>query len=206
MTGLVCSGIVIAGGRSRRLGRDKRALRLWGANGPTLLEHSLAVLAPLCAELIVALNDPDAWPALPARCVADSHPDAGPLGGLCAGLAAASYPLSLVIAADLPLLNSGLLRALRDQPGDYDALVPRTTAGLQPFHAVYRQRCLAPLRAYLAGGGRTAWEFLQTIAVAHPETATLTHYDPQGHSFLNLNTEADMALISQLIPHHAEPK
>ncbi len=47
------SGVVVAGGRSRRLGQDKRRLRLWGEVGPTLLEHTLQVLAPLCAELIV---------------------------------------------------------------------------------------------------------------------------------------------------------
>jgi molybdenum cofactor guanylyltransferase len=193
------SGVVIAGGRSRRLGHDKRALRLWGAGGPRLLEHTLAVLAPLCAELIVALNDPADWPDLPARLVADQPGDVGPLGGLCAGLAAATHETALVVAADMPLLSADLLRALIAEPAGYDALVPRTAHGLEPLHALYRRSCRAPLQAYLADGGRSISGFLATVRVATPAPGLIERYDPHGHAFLNLNTPEDLALAQRLI-------
>ena len=193
------SGIVLAGGRSRRLGHDKRALRLWGQAGPTLLEHTVQLLVPICAELIVVLNDPTAWASLPAQLVGDQPGAAGPLGGLYAGLAAASYDTALVVAADMPLLNVELLRALIAEPSDYDALVPRSSFGLEPLHALYRRTCLAPLQAYLASGGRALNGFLTTVHVATPAPALIAHYDPQGRAFLNLNTPEDLALAQQLI-------
>ncbi|MEP7190641.1 MAG: NTP transferase domain-containing protein, partial [Roseiflexaceae bacterium] len=63
------SAIVLAGGVSRRLGQDKRRLRLWRAAGPTLLEYVVGIVARLCADVLVVLNDPDAWAELPARLV-----------------------------------------------------------------------------------------------------------------------------------------
>jgi molybdopterin-guanine dinucleotide biosynthesis protein A len=146
---IACSGIILAGGRSRRLGEDKRALRLWGENAPTLLERTCAVLAPLCAELIVVLNDPEAWSGLSARLVRDSLPDGGALGGLYSGLLAAQRDHCLVVAADMPFLNADLLRAMLAYPPTYQALVPRraqsgTTrnqSAFEPLHAIYRRDC-----------------------------------------------------------------
>ena len=58
--------IVLAGGVSRRLGQDKRQLRLWGTAGPMLLEYVVGIVARVCADVVVVLNDPDAWNTLPA--------------------------------------------------------------------------------------------------------------------------------------------
>jgi molybdenum cofactor guanylyltransferase len=82
------TAIVLAGGRSTRLGQDKRRLQLWGSQGPTLLARTVALAAACCAEVVVVLNDPEAWPDLPARLVLDAYPGVGPLGGLASGLAA----------------------------------------------------------------------------------------------------------------------
>src|SRR4051812_41195912 len=94
------SGVILAGGRSSRLGEDKRRLRLWGDDGPTMLEHSIEILAPLCTEVIVVLNDAEQWPNLRTKIVADLIPDAGPLSGLMSGLLAATNEYALVIASD----------------------------------------------------------------------------------------------------------
>jgi molybdenum cofactor guanylyltransferase len=69
------SGVVIAGGRSRRLGQDKRRLQLWGDDGPTLLEHSVALLERVADDVTVVLNDPEAWPDLRATLVRDAYGD-----------------------------------------------------------------------------------------------------------------------------------
>lgn len=118
------AGIILAGGQSRRMNEDKRRLRLWGADGPTLLEHTLAVLAPLCDELIVVLNDLHEWIHLPATLVSDIVPGSGPAGGLYTGLLYTHAPSALVVAADMPFLNPRLLRYMLSYPQPYDALVP----------------------------------------------------------------------------------
>ncbi len=198
------AGVVVAGGVSRRLGEDKRRLRLWGPGGPTLLEHTLEVLRPLCSELVVVLNDPEAWPHLPARITPDVYADGGALGGIYAGLAAASTPYALVVAADMPLLSAELLGAMLARPRDYDVLAPRAARarnalGLEPLHAVYSRGCLGPLRAALERGVRRVADALAPLRVVTIEAQELARHDPQGHALLNINTPADLEAARRLI-------
>lgn len=203
------SGIIVAGGASRRLGQDKRRLQLWGAAGPTLLGHTLAVLDPLCAERIVVLNDPERWPDLPARLVGDAYPDGGALGGIVSGLEAAAHGVAIVVAADLPLLNGGLLAALVGMLGDADALLPRSPApgrarngrDLEPLHAIYRRSCRETLAMALRSGERQIFAALAGLRVRSPAPEELRPYDPIGHSFTNINTPADLARVQELIGH-----
>lgn len=201
------SGIVVAGGRSRRLGEDKRKLRLWGPDGPTLLEHTLEVLRPFCSELVVVLNDLDDWSFLPARRVPDVYADGGALGGIYAGLAAITNPYAIAVAADMPLLNANLLRAMLAHPRTYDALIPRSpqpdtarnALNVEPLHAIYNRTCLAPLHATLEQGKRRIIDFLDNIHVITIEPDEIYRYDPQGYSFLNINTPEELALVRRLI-------
>ncbi|NJN16129.1 MAG: molybdenum cofactor guanylyltransferase [Oscillochloris sp.] len=154
------SAVVLAGGLSRRLGRDKRRLRLWGEHGPTLLEHTVATVASLCTDVVVVLNDPADWPDLPAQIVGDRYPDGGALGGIYSGVLAARAEYALVVACDMPLLHAPLLQAMLARKRDYDALVPRSPRpgdarnglDLEPLHAIYAKRCLAPMQAALEAG------------------------------------------------------
>lgn len=201
------SAIVLAGGQSRRLGNDKRRLRLWGAAGPTLLEHTLALLARLCDDLVVVLNDPEAWPGLPGRLVPDVFADGGALGGIYSGLAAVRHQHALAVACDMPFLSAELLGAMLAHPRDYDVLVPRSAEpgstrnalGLETLHAIYGTGCLAPMRAALERGQRQIAAFFPQVRVAYLEPAVLQRYDPAGRSFVNVNTPAQAAQAAALL-------
>ncbi len=201
------TGIIVAGGRSRRLGQDKRRLRLWGADGPMLLERTLDLLAPLCAERLVVLNDSLTWPNLPARCIPDSYPDGGALGGIYAGLTAMTHPYALVVAADMPLLRRELLAAMLAYPRDYDALVPRSrypapgrnAAGLEPLHAIYSRACCTPLRCRLDQGQRQIAAFLAGVRMLTVEPDVIARYDPLEQAFLNINTPDDLAVARRAL-------
>jgi molybdopterin-guanine dinucleotide biosynthesis protein A len=201
------SGIVLAGGASSRLGRDKRRLRLWGEGGPTLLEHTVAVLARLCADVVVVLNDADEWPGLPARLVADVAPGGGPLVGIYSGLRAAQRDYARVVAADMPFLNAALRRAMLDRPRDYDALVPRSlrpgaarnTLDAEPLHAIYAKACLEPMRAAIEGGRRQVAAFFPSVRVAYLEPEETLRHDPSGRSLLNVNTPEQVAEARRIL-------
>lgn len=201
------AGIIVAGGRSRRLGMDKRTLRLWGSDGPTLLEHTLAVLTPLCAEVVVVLNDPQNWVGLPARITPDVYSDGGVLGGIYAGLCAVRYPYALVVAADMPFLQPDLLRAMGTYPRTYDVLLPRSlrpgrarnALNSEPLHAIYSRTCLEPLRATLERGQRCIIDFMSAVKVLILEPEAIAAYDPHGRAFLSINTMADLAVAQQII-------
>lgn len=208
------AGIILAGGQSRRLGHDKRRLRLWGAAGPMLLEHTVATLAPLCQPVIVVFGDAaDAatWPLDGVQAVVDRFPDAGVVGGIATGLYACPMPAALVVAADMPLLNTALLRAMRDDPRPCDVLVPRalhtTTRNpwqAEPLHARYQRTCLPALAAMLARGQRRISDLLERVQVAWWEPEQTRQYDPHGHSFWNINTAADLAQIWAVLHYRQE--
>ena len=195
------SAIILAGGLSRRLGQDKRRLRLWGPDQPALLEHTVQVVAQLCEEVVVVLNDPEAWAGLPARLAPDVYPDGGALGGIYAGLLAAQHGYALTVAADMPFLNPDLLGAMLMRPRDYDALVPRAlrpgtarnALDVEPLHAIYAKACLEPMRATLESGRRQIAAFFPQVRVAYLEPEEIQRYDPSGRSFLNVNTPEQMA-------------
>lgn len=195
------SAVILAGGMSRRLGQDKRSLRFWGADGPSLLEHTIGVVAELCQDVVVAINDPDAWPGLTARLVRDIYPDGGSLGGVFTGLNAAQHDYALVVACDMPFLHADLLRAMLARPRDYDVLAPRSPQpgaarnklDIEPLHAIYAKACLAPMRAALDAGQRRIAAFFPHVRVAYVEPDEIRRYDPDGRSFLNVNTPEQMA-------------
>ena len=195
------SAIVLAGGVSRRLGQDKRRLRLWGTAGPTLLEHTVELLARLCAEVIVVLNDPEEWRDLPARLVTDIYPDGGSLGGIYSGLVAATRNYALAVASDMPFLSADLIRAMLMRSRDYDVLIPRSlhpgttrnALDVEPLHAIYSNSCLAPMRMLLESGRRQIAAFFPQVQVAYVEPEEMRRYDPSGRSLLNINTPEQLA-------------
>lgn len=201
------SAVVVAGGRSRRLGSDKRRLRLWGDGGPTLLERTAALVGSLCDETIAVLNDGDDWPELRVRMVPDVYPDAGPLSGIYSGLAAATQPYALVVAADMPLLEPALLRWMIEQPRDYDVLAPRSASdgrtrnrlSAETLHAIYSRACLQPIRAVLEAGERKVVAFFPAVRVRYVEPEELARLDPVGQAFRNINTPDDLEDVRKAI-------
>lgn len=201
------SAIVLAGGISRRLGQDKRRLRLWGPAGPALLEHVVGVVGQLCADVVVVLNDPADWGELPARLTQDVYADGGALGGIYSGLLVAEQAHALTVAADMPFLNSALLGAMLAKARDYDVLAPRTlqpgaarnALDVEPLHAIYAKACLEPMRATLESGRRQIAAFFPAVRVAYVEPEEIRRYDPVGRSFLNINTPEQMAEAARLL-------
>lgn len=161
-----------------------------------LLEQTVMTATQLCGDVVVVLNDAESWPDLPGRLVADQYADAGPLGGIFSGLQAAQFETALVVACDMPFLNPALLRAMLARPGEYDALVPRSMVtqrsrnahAVEPLHAVYRRSCLAPIQLLLEQGQRQVTALLDVVRVAFVEADEIQRYDPQGRSFVNINT------------------
>jgi molybdenum cofactor guanylyltransferase len=192
------SGIVLAGGRSTRLGQDKALLLL--PDGRPLVAHVVTRLAPLVSEVIVVAADGERLGCLAAQLVPDVFPDGGALGGVYAGLAAAREEYALVVACDMPLLSIPLLRHLLASSRDFDALLPRTADGqVEPLHAIYSKACLEPIRRQLDAGRRRIVSFLDDVRVRYVEEAELRRFDPELRSFFNVNTPADLAALPRLL-------
>lgn len=184
------TGVVLAGGQSRRLGRDKRFLEL---EGRPLIAWVLERLAPLVDELLIVASDPTPLGTLGVPVVTDRFPGQGVLAGVHAGLAAAQGEWAFVVAADMPWLNPALLQAMSRLGGaDEDAVVPRWRGELEPLHALYRPAVCAPAaEAALQRGERRVIAFYPAVRVRIMEESAVACWDPAGQSFSNINTAAD---------------
>lgn len=206
--GTPLSGIVLAGGGSRRLGQDKAGLRLWGAEGPTLLEAVVDHLHALCDEVLIVGGDTVPSARTKVRLVSDRYSGRGALVGIYSGLVEASFLHALVVACDMPFLNRSLLRYMADLPRDYDVLIPRLAAEgdaqrnqmlVEPLHAIYSRACQAPIRALLERGERQINRFFPQVQVRYLEPGVWSRFDPTGLSFRNINTPADLAAAREIL-------
>jgi len=182
-----CSLVILAGGLSRRMGRDKAALP---AGEGTLIEHLARRLAPVVDETIIAGGS--AGQNLPGVTgVDDRYPGFGPLAGIHAGLLAARCPLVWVVGCDLPDVDPALAALLCGLAGDVDAVVPRIDSEPQGVCAVY-VRSLAPrIDRLLAAGERRVKMLLAASKVRYVTPEELRAVDPELGSFRNINTPAD---------------
>ena len=179
--------VILAGGLSRRMGRDKAALP---AGDGTLIEHLARRLAPMVDETIVA-GGSGRHNVVGVRTVDDRFPGLGPLAGMHAGLLAARSRHVWVVGCDLPDVEPGLGAMLYALAGDVEAVVPRVDAEPQGLCALY-ERALAPrIEGLLVAGERRVSRLLAASNVRYLSAEELRVVDPELRSFRNLNTPAD---------------
>ena len=187
------SGAILAGGQSRRMGRDKAALVI---GEETLLARTVRLMRGLTPNL--AIIGPSARAALvpDVPIIPDRWPNAGPLGGIATALQSLTGEAVLVVGCDMPFLNSALLRYQITQLSPYDAVVIRLDGQAHPLHAVYQRRCLPLLEEQLAAGDLRVQHFLAQLHVRYVANSELDRFDPQHLSPFNANTpeEWDRAL------------
>ena len=190
------AGAVMAGGKSRRLGRDKALLSV---NGETLLQRALRTLAEVTSRQLVVGPPERRTQAGAAMVVSDAFPDSGPLGGIYTALQAADADRVLVVACDMPFLNVELLRYLCDQTDDYDVVLPRVGGRGEQLHAVYGRACLEPIRRRLERGDLKIDRFFGEVRVRTVDEDELRRFDPELRSFHNINTTEDWAEAEALL-------
>ena len=184
------TGVLLAGGNSSRMGRNKALMPLAGRR---LVDRALAVLAGLFDDLLMVTNSPELYADLGIRMVPDLVTGKGALGGIHSAVHHAAAPHCLVVACDMPFLNAGVLRYLADQRAEYDVVVPNANGRPQPLHAVYGKACLQPIARRLESDRLHVVGFYPDVRVREVTADELTAFDPEGLSFRNLNTPEEFA-------------
>ncbi len=187
------SAIVLAGGQSHRMGRDKALIEF---QGKPIIAHVLDTLRELSDDVRIVANHSDRFSLFGARVVPDYDPPCGPLGGIAAGLQASQHDRVVVVACDMPFLNPNLLRYLLILSGDYEAVVPQTSGEFEPLHAVYQRACYHPIVQRLASGQRRVISFFADVRLRVVPEAEWRTIDPDGRSLMNLNTPDDLRAVN----------
>lgn len=187
------TGIILAGGRSSRLGRDKALLCF---EGKPLILRLVRLLEGLCPEVLVITGEERRYmDLLDVPVVADLVKGVGPLGGLYTALAVSSHDHNLVLACDMPLLKPHLLTLLfaRIELAPWaEAIVPEVRGELEPFPGVYRRNSLRKLARLLKAGRFRVQGLLELLACATIPEEEIRAIDPGLRSFTNLNRPEEL--------------
>lgn len=187
------SGIVLAGGLSRRLGRDK-AIEPIG--GEPLIARCIGRLSAVADEIIVVVNDIERGKQLPlpptCRVVVDVYADSGSLGGIFSGVSAMNIEWGVVVACDMPFLNIALLRYMLSLRDGFDAVVPVLDGRPEPTHALYSKACLPHIERRLQAGDLKIARFFDDVSVRYVSQEEVEAHDPDHLSFFNVNTQSDL--------------
>lgn len=194
------SSIILAGGQSRRLGRDK-ALEQMGSQ--TLICRVIDCVSRLTSETIIVVADQSRGESLPLaeddRVVLDIYPGCGSLGGIFSGLSAAREDWGLVVACDMPFLNPELLMYLLSLRDGFDAVVPVLAGRPEPTHALYAKTCLPHIEQRLKNHDLKISGFFENVRVKYVLEEDIARIDPEFLSFFNVNTPDDLERAQALV-------
>jgi molybdenum cofactor guanylyltransferase len=196
---LAVTCIVLAGGKSKRLGRNK-VVEIIGQQ--SLIERVISVLSCFKSEIIVVKAKESVLPELikypEVKVVEDIFPGKGSLGGLYTGLVNSKTFSNLVVACDMPFVNPALLKYMFGLTESYDVVIPRINDTLEPLHAVYSRNCISPIEYLIEQDRLSILELYKMVSVKYIESAEVEKLDPRHLSFFNINTESDLAAGKEL--------
>jgi molybdopterin-guanine dinucleotide biosynthesis protein A len=184
------SGVILAGGKSRRMGGSPKALLPF--DGRPLIQHIAETLTSILPRCLVVTNSPDLYRFLELPMVGDLYPDGGSLGGICSGLRAVSGDAAFCVACDMPFLSAALIGYLAGRAGEADVVIPEAAGELQTLHAVYGRACLDPMVRRLATGRLKITGFFDEVRVLRVPEAVLAGFGDPQLAFMNLNTPHDL--------------
>jgi molybdenum cofactor guanylyltransferase len=193
---LTITSIILVGGRSSRLGREKLAEVI---AGKSLIERAISRLSPLSQEILVVISQKQARSSLSSytypgtKTVVDLYPETGSIIGIYTGLVHSSNFLNVIVACDMPFLNLELLRYMVKVARGFDVVIPRIGDKMwEPLHAVYSKNCIEPMENLVERGNFKIAGFFDSVKVRYVEKEELDRFDPERLSFFNINTEADL--------------
>ena len=192
------TGVILAGGKSRRMGEDKRYLVV---GEQTLLERGLGVIRSIFQEVLIVIAQDSPPLDVDAKVVRDLLPDCGSLGGLYTGLMQATTPWIFVVACDMPFLDQAVIDQFTSRRATADIVMAKLDARLHPMHALYGKRCLPALEQMIQARQLKIQEIVSqsSLRVQYVTEAELLTIDPSWRSFQNVNTPSDLEAARSLL-------
>jgi molybdopterin-guanine dinucleotide biosynthesis protein A len=186
------TGIILAGGKNSRMGRNKSFLTI---DGERLIDRAVRILKDIFAEVMIVTNSPLEYVDLNVQIVTDIYKGKGSLGGIYTGLFYAATEHSFITACDMPYLDKPFIEHMVNLTASHDIVSPDTPDGPQPLHAVYSRKCLPHIKNLMDQNRLKITGFYKGLDVLMIPTETLRTFDPQDRMFFNINTADDLKQI-----------
>jgi molybdenum cofactor guanylyltransferase len=185
-----CTGIVLAGGNSTRMGLDKGRLK-W--KGRLLIDYSIEALKPFCKEILISANFPE-YANHGYTVIADKYQGIGPMAGLHAGLSASSTGQHIFLSCDMPLINHQVIQLLLDHSPGFQAVAPSIDGRLFPVCAWYHKSALAVIEEEIEAGLHKTVFCLNRLKTLKIDLSNTVH----AHKFININTPKDFESLTTM--------
>lgn len=187
------TGVILVGGKSRRMGKDKAFLEF---SGKPLFERVLGIFLESFRHTVLVGDRRERFAGYGLPVLEDILPGS-PLGGLYTGLHHAPTDYVFVSPCDLPFPNGGILDRICSLRNGFDVVVPATRNGLEPLFALYSRKCLEPMRRLLESGNLRIYDFYPQVRVRYVPSEEMAQLDEEGKSFVNINTPEEFALLGK---------
>jgi len=187
------AGVILAGGKSIRMGQNKALLPY---NGKPLIESVYQVMAELFELVAIVTNSPDLYDFLPCPKIPDIHVGMGSLAGIHAGLQWSPEERIFVAGCDMPFLEKELVRHLASLSVNERAVVPCTPGGYEPLHSIYSKQLLPLLDEALTSDRKRIIDLVALMEARVVSAEDVAAVSPQFRSFINLNTPEDYSALA----------
>ena len=167
------------------MGTDKAFLKV---DGVPMIEHVLRVLRTVVSRIIIVTNMPESYAAYDVEVVTDACNKRGSLIGIYSGLLKSKDEYNLVVACDMPFLNSRLLSYMASQADSYDIVLPKVGEFVEPLHAIYHKRLTTIMDSHIKRDQLQIRGIFSGLNIRYITEEEINRHDPERRSFVNLNT------------------
>ena len=195
------TGIILAGGRSRRLGRDKAVQSVGGIR---IIDRVITRLSRVAESLKVVVDREERAGELEinekVEFIVDCYPDSGSLGGLYSGLKASTTTWSFLVACDMPFISGSLIQYMRSksETGSPDIVIPNFQGRLQTTHALYRNTCLGHIEERLKQRSLRMDGYFSDVEICTLQEEDFLYIEGSEDSFFNVNTPTDVQMAQDM--------
>lgn len=186
------TGVILAGGKSSRMGEDKAFLQL---GSRTMIEELISRLSERFAKLIIIANTIEKYRKFDLEVFSDIIPEKGPLGGIYTALARSDTFYNFIFACDAPFVDQGLIAQMAGERDGADIVVPRHNGRLEPLHAIYSKNCLGPIERRLRRGDLKIADLFCDVDTKVVELQVPRMGVSSKSAFANINTKEEYHLL-----------
>ena len=186
------TGVILVGGKSRRMGRDKAFLDF---GGHPLVERVLDLFRECFGRVVLVGDRQERFDSYGLPVLPDLYPGSA-LGGLYTGLTQAETDHIFVASCDIPYPSREVLRLLCSLKDGFDAVVPMPVHGFEPLFALYAKSCLGAMRGLLESGNFCVYDFYPQVNIRYVTREELAVVDPDGRAFVSVNTPGEFARLT----------
>lgn len=185
------TGIILAGGKSSRMGRDKGIVDL---KGRAMIEHVIESAKAVTHNIIIIANN-DNYNQFGFPVYSDLIPERGPIGGIVTGLHYSQTDRNLILSCDIPFVSVELLRKLTETKSEASIIAPETEEGTEPLCAIYRQSNATYLRERI---NQNRLSMRDALKAADCYTIKISVDDSHRASFININTPQELKQFNSI--------